>query len=310
MAERDLYQQEAAALQKQLDEEKQKHAAALKQVLNRTPSKAELEREESDMMSKYKEAVEKHSELVTRLKKIEDQRAHDRGSWKLQFEAALAETRAASDEKKTLERALTELAERHSLELHQRSQDITKLQDNVRAVENEMERRCQELIEKHFEELETLRETMADKQYREVNELQGRLQQVEEEHQQAVHNLRLQYENHEAQDAHRQVLEMQEQHAAATKEWSDSLEAMQSENRDLLEKCQELSKNLADIKRLHAAATKKYDRALAERKTSRTNWTSCDNKGIPLRRNKKLRSVSTATNPSFSMLWMNYVRML
>jgi hypothetical protein len=175
LAERDLYRQEADALRQELDERRLLHDAS--------PVSA-------DLAQKYKESVEQHSQVVQRLKRMEEQRAAERGTWKCHLEAALAATR---DAQAVHEQERAAWSERTAIELQglqrrwqqsvvdrkrqfeeiialcsaSESGTITEahvvqhLQQRVQAVEEEMEQRCQVLVTNHFTEIKDYKQQIA-----------------------------------------------------------------------------------------------------------------------------------------------------
>lgn len=311
MAERDLYQQEAAARAKELEELKkqlQESKKAPPLTTTTTPAIINKEAGERDIIAKYKDSMEKHSELVNRLKQFEDQRATDRGTWKLQLEAALTESRKLHDENKRLELVVSELSESHAAELQdlkaqlqQAESDVQercdeldqirsyefgyeaqiagKLQEQLRACELEMER----LAQSHATELKDLNEQLhaamqwKDKmlelekevkircdnliqdRYLEVSELKDRLRAVEKESEQAIADLQREYSSE--QKVHEQLAQREQE----LQQWMERAKSAQAENRNLIDRVDDLSKRLAEFKRLHSMALKKYDRALVDR---------------------------------------------
>ena len=176
LAERDLYRQEADVLRKQLDE--------------RLSSEQETPGAVAVLAQKYKESVEQHSQVVQRLKRMEEQRATERGTWKCQLEAALAATRDAQAVHEQERAAWTErtavelqgLQRRWQLSVVDRkrqfeelialcsdsengiiteAQVVQHLQQRVHALEEEMEQRCQVLVTNHFTEIKDYKEQIA-----------------------------------------------------------------------------------------------------------------------------------------------------
>lgn len=142
LAQRDLYFQESEALQKErlslkdqllileseLDSLKQKSFGA-----SGDSSIADAR----DFALKYKDTMEKHSSLVSRLKRIEEQRDNERGSWKLQLEAVLAELRDIEQEKLALEQTLVELTTSHVAELEEQHVKLSALENENSKFVNE-----------------------------------------------------------------------------------------------------------------------------------------------------------------------------
>jgi hypothetical protein len=262
LAERDMYQQEAELLQKRLAEETKKHASKVKDMLNRTPSKDELERAESDIMTKYREAVEKHGDLINRLKKIEDHRASDRGYFKLKLEAALAESRQLEQEKLTLERTIQELVDQHAQEIHQLE---LKLQQQA----------C----------------PPSDR--------------VVEFFPSPMHN-----HNHTTVERHRPAPERGEtkkNHPSSAscarpqcQEMARLLESTQAENQELINRCEEFSKQLEEVQTLHANASHKYERALADRNQFKGQLEALQQQQQLLKEQSKKQQQQQSTNKESS----------
>lgn len=141
-AERNLYEQEVAAL---------------KRDRNGTPRA-------QDIVHKYKELVERHGALVNRLRKIKEQRAVDRATWKLQLEAALADVqRLEADkqrledvidnevtieevqqlvmEKKQLEDALVQEGKSHAKEVRELKASLMQAESEMKLTQTEIEKR-------------------------------------------------------------------------------------------------------------------------------------------------------------------------
>jgi predicted nucleic acid-binding Zn-ribbon protein len=222
LAERDMYQQEAELLQKRLAEETKKHAAHVQEMLNRTPSHEEIKRAESDIMIKYREAVEKHGELVIRLKKIEDHRASDRGYFKLKLEAALAESRKLESEKLALEHTIQELADLHAEEIHNLE---LQLQQQPQQSQKFFPSPSTTSLERHRPAPE-----------RDMTNI-----------------------HHFAASSFSSCTQPQ------CHEVKRLLELTQTENLELINRCEEFSKQLEELQTLHANASHKYERAWADR---------------------------------------------
>jgi len=175
MAERDAYRQEAESLQRERDALRKNQYSTPPSLAN-SPSRSviHLETKDKDIMTKYRESVEKHGELVGRLKRIEDQRATDRDVFKLQLEAALAESRQLNEEKNALETRLQESS-------RDQPQEVQHWKDKANKLEVEMRSQLDQLVEKHRVE---------------VFELKERLDNAKQEHTKAVNELQRFREQH------------------------------------------------------------------------------------------------------------------
>jgi len=288
-AERDMYRQEAESLRKEVDEMKQNRSPS-SAVVNSIPSHQHQTHrnvvsvtnsnssvvsspsilhyessDEADIITKYREAAEKHGELVNRLKKIEDQRSSDRGEFKLKLEAALSESRMLEEEKNALEGRIEELTETHGKEVHD-------LNVKLRKLEGDLDQRCDQVIEINEssssndlkdeikslktklkevqEEMECRCDQLVEKNYLEVSELKEKINDIQRERTRAMNEVR---KLHEAQRGPR------------GEDLPSQLKATEDENRNLNQKVNELTKSLNEYKSLHNKAVKRFDQALMEK---------------------------------------------
>ena len=168
MAERDAYRQEAESLRRERDAlRKNQYSTSPSLASSPSLSVIQLETKDKDIMTKYRESVEKHGDLVGRLKRLEDQRATDRDTFKLQLEAALAESRQLNEEKNALETRLQESS-------RDQPQEVQHWKGKANKLEVEMRYQLDQLVEKHHVE---------------VSELKERLDNAKREHTKAVNEL-------------------------------------------------------------------------------------------------------------------------
>jgi hypothetical protein len=290
LAERDLYRQEADALRQELDEQRRSNDAS-------SPVAA-------DLALKYKESVEQHSQVVQRLKRMEEQRAAERGTWKCQLEAALAATRDAQvvheqersawsertavelqglqrrwqqsvvDRKRQFDEiiALCSASERGTIT---EAQVVQHLQQRLQAVEEEMEQRCQVLVTNHFTELKDYKQQIAVLNQTVHNleqEMEERCARLMEQHHAELSELHERLEEVE-QESSETIAALQQEHDPMSDDEDAQTRVVSNQGRGdalaeqkaLIHRVDELSQRLAEYKRLHQAATTNYERAILER---------------------------------------------
>ena len=337
LAERDLYQQEVASL-KSGNMVLQQQVSALQKQLEDTSTTVESDRRITidhplgsantndnpddekpinDLAVKYKESVATNSELVTRLKRVEEQRLEERSVWKVQLESALADNRSLRDNQTTLDRTMQQMNNQHDCEINgykvqlqqartdrkrqfdellrlcggtdgslNESQVIQHLHQRIEEIESVMEHRCHTLACKHSTEVQIYKNKidelnqkiqeaeneigiLNENHFKELSELQERFEDVEKENADTILNLQLQTNSdgrrgHDDDDESTKVMSNTKQDLLHIQQ-QRKFEATLAENNALIDRVDELSKELVDFKRLHYSATKKYERAILDR---------------------------------------------
>jgi hypothetical protein len=200
---------------------------------------------------RYRDLVEKRNELVSRIRKMEEQHANDKGSWKLQLEGALANGRRLEEEKQTALEDLESLraeyrTSQQSLEtLRQQAEreDGTARMDELRqSFQSDLpiwKTRCADLESEKEEilaaaEIENAQQLKAmDQQLAEAKSIHGRkFTELETGHADAIESWKIRVAELNAD--HRVALEtLRSTHADAREGWQIRLADLEKECREL-----------------------------------------------------------------------------
>jgi hypothetical protein len=289
IAQRDLYQQEAISLQSEKTE-LQHQIEQLQQQLKNSQQRIEEDRiaqsvtvkdipsakestfdvtdhvKQNDELSvKYRDSVEKNGELVSRIKRIEEQRMDERNVWKLQLEAALAESRTLHDEQMNRDIGTQQITEQYTTEVNalklqlqqvrmdrkrqfdelirlcgntngilSESNVIQHLQERIDNLENEMEQRCQTFATNHTNQINeyTSQIEALNQSIRELEqEMEYRCDQLIEKHYLELSELKDRFEDVE-HESHETIVSLQQQQHVGSSMNTDDGDDDNDENDD------------------------------------------------------------------------------
>ena len=136
--------------QNQLEELQKMHAAEL----------SEVQSSDHELAENYREVLEKKNEVVMRLRRIEQQRSEEKGTWKLQLEGALSESRRAAMTVQQLKKEIADERKRRSDETESLRDELsrTRLILSGKAIHDAQPSGITEHVMKLHEELEKARE--------------------------------------------------------------------------------------------------------------------------------------------------------
>jgi hypothetical protein len=134
----------------QIEELQKIHAAEL----------SEIQSSDDELAENYREALETKNELVLRLRRIEQQRSEEKGTWKLQLEGALSESRRAALTVQQLKKEIADERRRRSEETELLRDELshTRLLLSSKTIHDAQPSGIAEHVMKLHEELEKARE--------------------------------------------------------------------------------------------------------------------------------------------------------
>ncbi|GAX10823.1 hypothetical protein FisN_1Hh365 [Fistulifera solaris] len=134
----------------QIEELQKIHAAEL----------SEMQSSDDELAENYREALEKKNELILRLRRMEQQRGEEKGTWKLQLEGALSESRRAALTVQQLKKEIAEERRRRSEETELLRDELshTRLLLSSKTIHDAQPSGITEHVMKLHEELEKARE--------------------------------------------------------------------------------------------------------------------------------------------------------
>lgn len=149
---------------------------------------SEVQSSDHELAGKCREAVEKKNEIVLRLRRIEQQRSEEKGTWKLQLEGALSESRRAAMTVQQLKKELAEERQRRTDETESLRDDLsrTRLLLSAKNIHDAQPSGMTEHVMKLHEQLVKAREdtecqlaVMRESHARDVQRLMGELEILE-----------------------------------------------------------------------------------------------------------------------------------
>lgn len=267
LAERDLYQQEAAALKSEQEK--------LVEQLQRS----------EEFVDQYEQLAEKHADLIERLAAFEhssDQRMD------------ASQLAAIQHENQCLQEALANEGDRHAQEVRKLKADLLQMESEAKLYKvqhqqgstvnsgHEAELNCLRVKVKHTEaENEERGHQLSKQSQATIDSMNSRIYELEEQIKahdavqesddrlserlmERIKILEKELSNRPVAALQR-LAELSEQHTRDQRGLMDQLDAAASENKDLQHQTKTLSKSLADLKNLHTKSLAKYDRLLVDK---------------------------------------------
>lgn len=169
MIERDMFQQEAEKIKRALDEMEPRQTEQIAEWKQRLDQKEqewrdetnrqlqecrdqqvvelhnlekELDSSSDEVNKRFQQSVDQRNELVSRIRKLEQQQVTEKGTWKLRLEGALLEARTLRDEKIALEDEQEHMQAKHAEEI---AESEARLQTSRAETQQETEQLLSEL---------------------------------------------------------------------------------------------------------------------------------------------------------------------
>ncbi|GAX20971.1 hypothetical protein FisN_1Lh365 [Fistulifera solaris] len=237
-AERQQWAEKQENLVKEWEEETRNQIEELQKI--HAAELSEMQSSDDELAENYREALEKKNELVLRLRRMEQQRSEEKGTWKLQLEGALSESRRGALTVQQLKKEIAEERRRRSEETELLRDELshTRLLLSSKTIHDAQPSGITEHVMKLHEELEKAREGT-----------ECQLAMLRESHARDIHRLTSELEILESQNG-ALVVELKRQQKIRNEVNEDELTLKKSQENQSLEHCLAIQEKEEEVNKL------------------------------------------------------------